>query len=374
MGDEGARASSRAAAWLAGLQGSGSGPSPGWGRGEARGYAAAAAVPFSSGCLLFLSPPQQVGSFFMINLCLVVIATQFSETKQRESQLMREQRVRFLSNASTLASFSEPGSCYEELLKYLVYVLRKAARRLAQVSRAAGVRAGLLSSPVPRGGQEPQPGGSCSRSHRRPSVHHLVHHHHHHHHHYHLGNGTLRAPRASPEIQDRDANGARRLMLPPPSTPALSGGPPGGAESVHSFYHADCRLEPVRCQAPPPRSPSEASGRTAGSGKVYPTVHTSPPPEMLKEKALVEAAPTSGPPTLTSLNIPPGPYSSMHKLLETQSTGERSGWGMLGPLPRGPGGVPERVGGLASQGQASDSRSATGGLGTFEPSRRVFEP
>ncbi|XP_039083777.1 voltage-dependent T-type calcium channel subunit alpha-1G isoform X16 [Hyaena hyaena] len=262
-----------------------------------------------------------VGSFFMINLCLVVIATQFSETKQRESQLMREQRVRFLSNASTLASFSEPGSCYEELLKYLVYILRKAARRLAQVSRAAGVRAGLLSSPVPRGGQEPQPGGSCSRSHRRPSVHHLVHHHHHHHHHYHLGNGTLRAPRASPEIQDRDANGARRLMLPPPSTPALSGGPPGGAESVHSFYHADCHLEPVHCQAPPPRSPSEASGRTVGSGKVYPTVHTSPPPEMLKEKALVEVAPTSGPPTLTSLNIPPGPYSSMHKLLETQSTG-----------------------------------------------------
>uniref|UniRef100_A0A2I3HMH0 Voltage-dependent T-type calcium channel subunit alpha-1G n=1 Tax=Nomascus leucogenys TaxID=61853 RepID=A0A2I3HMH0_NOMLE len=262
-----------------------------------------------------------VGSFFMINLCLVVIATQFSETKQRESQLMREQRVRFLSNASTLASFSEPGSCYEELLKYLVYILRKAARRLAQVSRAAGVRAGLLSSPAPLGGQETQPSSSCSRSHRRLSVHHLVHHHHHHHHHYHLGNGTLRAPRASPEIQDRDANGSRRLMLPPPSTPALSGGPPGGAESVHSFYHADCHLEPVRCQAPPPRSPSEASGRTVGSGKVYPTVHTSPPPETLKEKALVEVAASSGPPTLTSLNIPPGPYSSMHKLLETQSTG-----------------------------------------------------
>ncbi|KAM9597566.1 voltage-dependent T-type calcium channel subunit alpha-1G isoform 13-T13 [Trichechus inunguis] len=262
-----------------------------------------------------------VGSFFMINLCLVVIATQFSETKQRESQLMREQRVRFLSNASTLASFSEPGSCYEELLKYLAYILRKAARRLAQVSRAAGVRAGLLSSPVARGGQESQPSASCSRSHRRPSVHHLVHHHHHHHHHYHLGNGTLRAPRSSPEIQDREANRSRRLMLPPPSTPALSGGPPGGAESVHSFYHADCHLEPVRCQAPPPRSPSEASGRTVGSGKVYPTVHTSSPPELLKEKALVEVASASGPPTLTSLNIPPGPYSSMHKLLEPQSTG-----------------------------------------------------
>ncbi|XP_027830530.1 voltage-dependent T-type calcium channel subunit alpha-1G isoform X13 [Ovis aries] len=262
-----------------------------------------------------------VGSFFMINLCLVVIATQFSETKQRESQLMREQRVRFLSNASTLASFSEPGSCYEELLKYLVYILRKAARRLAQVSRAAGVRIGLLSSPAPRGGQEPQPSGSCSRPYRRPSVHHLVHHHHHHHHHYHLGNGTLRAPRPSPQIQDRDASGSRRLMLPPPSTPALSRGPPGGAEAVHSFYHADCHLEPLRCQAPPPRSPSEASGRTVDGGKVYPTVHTSPPPEMLKEKALMEVAPTSGPTALTSLNIPPRPYSSMHKLLETQSTG-----------------------------------------------------
>ncbi|XP_040101597.1 voltage-dependent T-type calcium channel subunit alpha-1G isoform X8 [Oryx dammah] len=262
-----------------------------------------------------------VGSFFMINLCLVVIATQFSETKQRESQLMREQRVRFLSNASTLASFSEPGSCYEELLKYLVYILRKAARRLAQVSRAAGVRVGLLSSPAPRGSQQPQPSGSCSRPYRRPSVHHLVHHHHHHHHHYHLGNGTLRGPRPSPQIQDRDASGSRRLMLPPPSTPALSRGPPGGAEAVHSFYHADCHLEPLRCQAPPPRSPSEASGRTVDGGKVYPTVHTSPPPEMLKEKALMDVAPTSGPTALTSLNIPPRPYSSMHKLLETQSTG-----------------------------------------------------
>uniref|UniRef100_A0A4W5NSF4 Calcium channel, voltage-dependent, T type, alpha 1G subunit n=1 Tax=Hucho hucho TaxID=62062 RepID=A0A4W5NSF4_9TELE len=76
-----------------------------------------------------------IGSFFMINLCLVVIATQFSETKQRESQLMREQRIRFLSNASTLASFSEPGSCYDELLKLLVHVIRKGFRQVAHVCR-----------------------------------------------------------------------------------------------------------------------------------------------------------------------------------------------------------------------------------------------
>ncbi|KYO30807.1 voltage-dependent T-type calcium channel subunit alpha-1I isoform B [Alligator mississippiensis] len=66
-----------------------------------------------------------VGSFFMINLCLVVIATQFSETKQRENQLMQEQRARYLSNDSTIASFSEPGSCYEELLKYICHIFRK---------------------------------------------------------------------------------------------------------------------------------------------------------------------------------------------------------------------------------------------------------
>uniref|UniRef100_UPI003AAF45BE voltage-dependent T-type calcium channel subunit alpha-1I n=1 Tax=Centroberyx gerrardi TaxID=166262 RepID=UPI003AAF45BE len=67
-----------------------------------------------------------IGSFFMINLCLVVIATQFSETKQREHQLMQEQRAR-CSSSSTLAS--EPGDCYEELFQLVCHVLRKARRR-----------------------------------------------------------------------------------------------------------------------------------------------------------------------------------------------------------------------------------------------------
>uniref|UniRef100_A0A8C7WQR4 Ion transport domain-containing protein n=1 Tax=Oryzias sinensis TaxID=183150 RepID=A0A8C7WQR4_9TELE len=67
-----------------------------------------------------------VGSFFMINLCLVVIATQFSETKQREHQLMQEQRARCFSS-STLAS--EPGDCYEELFQLMCHFLRKAKRQ-----------------------------------------------------------------------------------------------------------------------------------------------------------------------------------------------------------------------------------------------------
>ncbi|XP_056143611.1 voltage-dependent T-type calcium channel subunit alpha-1H [Lampris incognitus] len=76
---------------------------------------------------------ESVGSFFMINLCLVVIATQFSETKQRENALMREQRARYMSNDSTLASYSEPGSCYEEMLRYVSHLYRKLTRRLQRI-------------------------------------------------------------------------------------------------------------------------------------------------------------------------------------------------------------------------------------------------
>ncbi|NXO62412.1 CAC1G protein, partial [Phainopepla nitens] len=271
-----------------------------------------------------------VGSFFMINLCLVVIATQFSETKQRESQLMKEQRVRYLSNASTLASFSEPGSCYDELLKYLVYIARKGSKQLVKAYRAAGVRMGFLSSPTSKAGAERH--ARKHRSRKRSSVHHLIHHHHHHHHHYHLGNGNLRAPRASPEISDVETsslhNGTNRLMLPP-SAPNSLGAPsasPSNTESVHSIYHADCHFEPVRCRSsltqPSLSLPSpEGIPKNVVGSKVYPTVHSSTSHEMLKEKNLGEAAVGAGSSTLTSLNIPPGPYSTMHKLLETQSTG-----------------------------------------------------
>ncbi|XP_068065680.1 voltage-dependent T-type calcium channel subunit alpha-1G isoform X6 [Anomalospiza imberbis] len=271
-----------------------------------------------------------VGSFFMINLCLVVIATQFSETKQRESQLMKEQRVRYLSNASTLASFSEPGSCYDELLKYLVYIARKGSKQLVKAYRAAGVRIGFLSSPTSKARAERHARKRQSR--KRSSVHHLIHHHHHHHHHYHLGNGNLRAPRASPEISDVETsslhNGTNRLMLPP-SAPNSLGAPsasPSNTESVHSIYHADCHFEPVRCRSsltqPSLGLPSpEGIPKNIVGSKVYPTVHSSTSHEMLKEKNVGEAAVGAGSSTLTSLNIPPGPYSTMHKLLETQSTG-----------------------------------------------------
>ena len=51
----------------------------------------------------------QIGAFFMLNLCLVVIATQFAETKRRETESMaaeRRRRRRRRRSSSTLASCS----------------------------------------------------------------------------------------------------------------------------------------------------------------------------------------------------------------------------------------------------------------------------
>ncbi|KAL5282751.1 CACNA1G family protein [Megaselia abdita] len=73
-----------------------------------------------------------IGSFFMINLCLVVIATQFSETKKREMERMRQERARYTST-STLASSlnnSEPATCYAEIVKYIAHLWRRFRRRL----------------------------------------------------------------------------------------------------------------------------------------------------------------------------------------------------------------------------------------------------
>ncbi|KAF7265662.1 hypothetical protein GWI33_020746 [Rhynchophorus ferrugineus] len=86
-----------------------------------------------------------IGSFFMINLCLVVIATQFSETKKREMERMRLERARFQSS-STLASStnnSEPTSCYAEIVKYIAHLWRRSKRRLLKKIRLYRVQRDL---------------------------------------------------------------------------------------------------------------------------------------------------------------------------------------------------------------------------------------
>ncbi|XP_031699954.1 voltage-dependent T-type calcium channel subunit alpha-1G isoform X4 [Anarrhichthys ocellatus] len=246
-----------------------------------------------------------IGSFFMINLCLVVIATQFSETKQRESQLMKEQRVRFLSNASTLASLSEPGSCYDELLKYLVHVVNKGARQAARICRMLARRAGLniAASPLVTEPQRSQRRRRKSSRQGSVLVHHMAHHHHHHHH-YHLGNGSVRGGGGVRCLEGRDfeagahnnnggalvattSAGQLALAVPPSMTAATSDSnlailsklSEGAANaSVRSVFHT----EALRC------SPSPANlGPTPGPSSLAP----SPMSRAMKRNSVPFAAP-----------------------------------------------------------------------------------
>lgn len=94
---------------------------------------------FQLKCMLWFCSPlySQIGSFFMINLCLVVIATQFSETKKREMERMRQERARYTST-STLASStnnSEPATCYAEIVKYIAHLWRRFKRRMLKKYR-----------------------------------------------------------------------------------------------------------------------------------------------------------------------------------------------------------------------------------------------
>ncbi|XP_028263597.1 voltage-dependent T-type calcium channel subunit alpha-1G isoform X2 [Parambassis ranga] len=280
-----------------------------------------------------------IGSFFMINLCLVVIATQFSETKQRESQLMKEQRVRFMSNASTLASLSEPGSCYDELLKYLVHIIRKGLRQVAHICRLLARRAGLN---IPASPPATEPQRTHSQRRRRKSsrqgsvsVHHMVHHHHHHHHHhYHLGNGSVRGGGSIRCLEGRDVEahnnngggvvattGSGHLALALPSSVtatsdtnlATLSNPGADSSSVRSVFN----IETLRC-TPSPVIPGMAPGSFAlapapmsRSMKRNSVPFAAPGPKnypTLQARALAESRRGSvATSTLTniSLNIPP---------------------------------------------------------------------
>uniref|UniRef100_A0A8C0APS8 Voltage-dependent T-type calcium channel subunit alpha-1H n=1 Tax=Buteo japonicus TaxID=224669 RepID=A0A8C0APS8_9AVES len=219
-----------------------------------------------------------VGSFFMINLCLVVIATQFSETKQRENQLMQEQRARYLSNDSTIASFSEPGSCYEELLKYICHIFRKVKRRTIRLYNNWQSKRRKKVNP------NSTTNGQSHRGKKRiTSIHHLIHHHHHHHHHhYHISNGSPRGPCSNPEICDLELKVMKpggQLMLPPPSPNLQTPAPPPDSESVHSIYHADCHVEgpQVNCKSSnAPASIKLTAGLSNHGNMNYPTILPSP--------------------------------------------------------------------------------------------------
>ncbi|XP_044035263.1 voltage-dependent T-type calcium channel subunit alpha-1G isoform X2 [Siniperca chuatsi] len=239
-----------------------------------------------------------IGSFFMINLCLVVIATQFSETKQRESQLMKEQRVRFMSNASTLASVSEPGSCYDELLKYLVHIIRKGAKQVAHICRLLARRAGLNIAASPPA-TEPQRSQRRRRKSSRQgsvSVHHMMHHHHHHHHHYHLRNGSVRGRGSIRCLEGRDVeagayNNNGGALVPTTGTGHLALAPPPSVTAATS----DTNLATL----------SNPAAGSADSSSVRSVFHT--------ETLHCTPSPTNLGPTLGSFSLAPAPMSRAMK-------------------------------------------------------------
>ncbi|XP_014649086.1 PREDICTED: voltage-dependent T-type calcium channel subunit alpha-1H [Ceratotherium simum simum] len=281
-----------------------------------------------------------VGSFFMINLCLVVIATQFSETKQRENQLMREQRARYLSNDSTLASFSEPGSCYEELLKYVGHVCRKVKRRgLRLYARWQSRWHKKVDPSSALHGQGP--GHRPRRAGRRAaSIHHLVyHHHHHHHHHYHFSHGSPRRP--SPEPGTGDTRLVRAGALSSPPSPGR--GPPD-AESVHSVYHADCHVEGPQERPRAAHAAATVAGLKLATGlgaMNYPTIL----PSVVGSKGGTGPGPqgkrASGPPSTgghSALSLSsPDPYEKIQHLVGEHGLGRApsrlSGLSVPCPLP-----------------------------------------
>uniref|UniRef100_A0A0K0DND5 Ion_trans domain-containing protein n=1 Tax=Angiostrongylus cantonensis TaxID=6313 RepID=A0A0K0DND5_ANGCA len=78
-----------------------------------------------------------IGAFFMINLCLVVIATQFAETKRRETERMLQERKRLQSrdslsaNGSDIAgAFSKEGgdTVYKAIVRIIGHTFRRTKR------------------------------------------------------------------------------------------------------------------------------------------------------------------------------------------------------------------------------------------------------
>ena len=109
----------------------------------------------------------------MINLCLVVIATQFSETKRRETERMLAERARRRrhrsQSSSTVASSGgiDVGGCYVEVVRYLEHIVNRARRRLARFVRRMRRR---YAASQPGDVDRPRAlvaADSSSRSHRR---------------------------------------------------------------------------------------------------------------------------------------------------------------------------------------------------------------
>ena len=275
------------------------------------------------------SPPQryynhggcwfQIGAFFMINLCLVVIATQFSETKKRETERMLQERKRFHSS-STLASNSEPGGCYDEIIKYIAHLWRRAKRKLKRYFRQAPGRRQRKVTPeraisLRRKRRKKRPPGQVGQArHRHP----------------HLvsaageadsipgeadsvpgsdcGPGGDLAPHASPEVSDVDpvASPRRPNHLPVPGEAAST--QPSTESLPGSFRTSGSPCRP----APPPlcRASSLNTGVREPAGSLC--IPCIPSPQLLG----------ATPPALQNVTTPTQQYS-VNKLQQHSEPGKK---------------------------------------------------
>ena len=108
----------------------------------------------------------------MTNLCLVVITSQFQETKQRETELLKLSRLRSRASVSTVSSSFMQQGCYTQILNYIEHLCRRLKRRVKSRLK--------IESSSKRRRVTP-----CLQLKTRKGNIKCVHHHHHHYHYYH---------------------------------------------------------------------------------------------------------------------------------------------------------------------------------------------
>lgn len=72
----------------------------------------------------------------MVNLFLVVIATQFSETKRRETEKIAEERKRYRSSTTLTSTKTDSDGCYNQMLKYIIHLIRRNHRKFKRWYKA----------------------------------------------------------------------------------------------------------------------------------------------------------------------------------------------------------------------------------------------
>ena len=257
----------------------------------------------------------------MINLCLVVIATQFSETKKRETERMMQERRRFQS-CSTLASNSEPAGCYTELLKLLGHVYRRLKRKIVNFYfTTRGLQKINPEKSLPFRRKKAKKKG-IGRNHVKSHITHQFSHvsqnpSSHNHPHFHPSplvqspqfqhdlqscksfphpSLTSIAPRASPETSDIDSVSSPRrltfLVVPEserschPSSESLL--TPGEATGILKHFTSSPNRLSAHFAFTPPLSLSQASSITGGSHRVLPSYPSLP--EVLAAQGAKNAA------------------------------------------------------------------------------------